>query len=172
MTTQQTDLTALAAKLAHYARERRKMLSLDHEHIHALHSPPDPRHAELLLSDIEAAILALAGAETPRGEWREFCPKCGANATLGGLMALRKDDGTRWCLKCDVRLDALPVAAALTAALADVTRERDALRVIASDECEWMTSPADRCPQAATPLANYCHTCRARHALKAQAHSA
>jgi hypothetical protein len=51
---------ALVDRFQHYARERRKLLSIDHEAIHALHSPPDPRHAELRLSDIDAAAAALA----------------------------------------------------------------------------------------------------------------
>lgn len=43
----------------------------------------------------------------------ERCPDCLATAPLGGIMALRHDDGSRWCLGCKARLDACTAEDAL-----------------------------------------------------------
>lgn len=56
-------------RLRHYVAERRKMRGLHLEVIHALHSPLDEdRHAELLLSDIEALLAALDASSGERPE--------------------------------------------------------------------------------------------------------
>jgi hypothetical protein len=75
------DIPALVARLEHYARERKKLRSLDTDAIHTLHSPPDPRHAELTLTDVEAAAAALSRLTRALGERdaeiaeaREACP--------------------------------------------------------------------------------------------------
>lgn len=188
MTTPQTDLTARLLARADALMAEARLVS-------NMKRPESDNNFGRDATLMREAAAALAGAETPQGMvvrlpdlcdsafvclvcwqqidvrdvWQEPPPQnhqepVYTHAAKDGHPVARID---RWH-----RAAQPPPPAVDPPALADATRAREALQVIASDECEWMTSPADRCPQAATPLANYCHTCRARHALAAQAHHA
>ena len=103
------DIPALVARLEHYARERKKLRSIDLDAIYALHSPPDPRHAELTLTDVEAAAAALWGLAVAHDDLRA------ALAT-----ALRERDEAREALKAIKPGPSEPAALAWNQECADV----------------------------------------------------
>jgi hypothetical protein len=95
------DIPALVARLEHYARERKNLRSIDLDAIHALHSPPDPRHAELTLTDVEAAAAALSRLTRERDAARagEDLFRAQAYAAQDALaIALRERDEAREAL--------------------------------------------------------------------------
>lgn len=57
-------------------------------------------------------VIRLRKARFEKPATHERCPSCGEVAELGRLMALRRDDGTRECLTCHVRLEAFAVSVA------------------------------------------------------------